>query len=197
MTDAAKKKLPPKPRGQKRALKEARFVAEYLKDQNGTRAMLRMKPHMTRKSAGVEASKLLAKPSVRRKVGLQAQKQIEKAGLTVELVLEAIRRNVDAAAHGDKRALFDGRGNSKPIHRLTREQADLIAGYEVVLKNAKAGDGHIDEVLKVKLANFEKYVELAAKYFNLLSDHVVVSGDDELIALLQGARTRVDKADHA
>jgi uncharacterized LabA/DUF88 family protein len=93
-------------------------------------------------------------------------------------------------AHGDLRRLFDGNGNHRPIHALSQEEADLIGGYEVILKNAKAGDGVTDEVLKVKLRDPAKYVEMAAKYLGLLQERVEVSGDAELIAALHAARAR-------
>jgi len=40
-------------------------------------------------------------------------------------------------------------------------------------------------------------LELGAKYFGLLQERVEVNGSDELIALLQSARIRSKKADHA
>ena len=120
---------------------------------------------------------------------------LRRAELTATLVLEAIRRQVQASAYGDLRRLFDRRGNHKRIHQLSQADADLLGGYEIVLKNAKAGDGHIDEVLKVKLKDHAKFVEMGAKYFGPLQERVEMSGDDELIALLQSARVRGKQAD--
>ena len=51
----------------------------------------------------------------------------------------------------DVRDLFDSEGNHRMSKSLTKPQASQIAGYEIILKNAEAGDGHIDRVLKVKL----------------------------------------------
>jgi hypothetical protein len=34
---------------------------------------------------------------------------------------------------------------------LTAEQGAALAGFEVLIKNAKAGDGQIDEIHKIKL----------------------------------------------
>ena len=43
---------------------------------------------------------------------------------------------------------FDEHGNVRPIHTLSAEDASLIAGFEVVIKNAAGGDGHTDRVLR-------------------------------------------------
>jgi hypothetical protein len=58
---------------------------------------------------------------------------------------------------------------------LTEAQRFMIAGFETVMKNAAAGDGVIDRVLKVKLVDRAKYVELAAKYHALLVQKVDVN----------------------
>ena len=108
--------------------------------------------------------------------------------LTVESTVEAIRRGQQY----DIRWLLDEDGNFKPIHQLTEEEAWCIAGVEVVIKNAKAGDGHTDEVLKLKFVDRARYVELAAKHQGMLTDKVEITGDwDKLAARLAAARERV------
>jgi hypothetical protein len=72
----------------------------------------------------------------------------------------------------------------------------MISGYEISLKNAEAGDGHVDRVLKVKLVDRARYVEMAAKHFQLLMENMKRSGnltivdeslsDEELLAWLEG-----------
>ena len=42
----------------------------------------------------------------------------------------------------------------------------MIASYEIILKNAEAGDGYVDRVLKLKLQDYAKLVELAASHFS-------------------------------
>jgi uncharacterized LabA/DUF88 family protein len=78
---------------------------------------------------------------------------------------------------------------------LSRDEAAQIAGYEIIIKNAKAGDGKTDQILKVRLKEQAKFVEMAAKYFGLLQERVEVSGDEEFIALLKSAREPGKKAD--
>lgn len=77
----------------------------------------------------------------------------------------------------DARCLFTDDGKLKPITELTEEEAWCIAGFEIVIKNAAAGDGHTDTVHKVKLIDRGRYVELAAKHQGMLTEKVEHSGD--------------------
>ena len=100
----------------------------------------------------------------------------------------------------DIRDLFDSEGNHRPIKSLTKAQASMISGYEIILKNAEAGDGHVDRVLKVKVVDRARYVEMAAKHFQLLMENIKRSGnltiideslsDEELLAWLESMTKR-------
>lgn len=94
--------------------------------------------------------------------------------LTVESTVEAIRRGQQY----DIRQLLNDKGNFKPIHELTEEEAWCIAGAEVIVKNAEAGDGHTDKVLKLKFIDRRGYVELAAKHQGMLVDKLDVNITD-------------------
>jgi hypothetical protein len=104
--------------------------------------------------------------------------------LTAVATKEAVRRQVC----GDIRCLFDDQGNLKPIPNLTAEDAALIAGFEVIIKNAAAGDGHTDTIHKVKLKDQARFVEMAMKYFGLLTDRVEVGASGDLLAKLDHAK---------
>lgn len=143
-------------------LKKRLFIAEYPVDCNATQAAIRA--GYSKKTAYSCGQRLLKDVEVAKRLAVLTEQRLAKVGLTVESVLEAIRRQVV----GDIRALFDEVGNLKPISQLTEEEASLIAGFEIIKKNAEAGDGHIDTVHKVKLKDQSRYVEMAAKHFSLL-----------------------------
>ena len=107
--------------------------------------------------------------------------------LTVESTVESIRRGQQY----DIRRLLDEHGNFKPIHQLTEEEAWCIGGVEVIIKNAKAGDGHTDEVLKLKFVDRGRYVELAAKHLGMLIERLEVSGEVTLSQKIAAARKRL------
>lgn len=97
----------------------------------------------------------------------------------MESTVEAIRRGQQY----DIRQLLNDKGNFKPLHELTEEEAWCIAGAEVIVKNAEAGDGHTDKVLKLKFIDRRGYVELAAKHQGMLAEKVEI--DAELVVKWQ------------
>ena len=111
---------------------------------------------------------------------------LQHEALTVTTVVAAMRRGVCY----DIRALLDNKGNFRPIHTLTEEQAACIAGVEVVIKNAEGGDGHTDRVLKLRLVNRDKYIELAARHLGMLIEKLEIGASDELMARLLAGRQR-------
>ena len=155
--------------------KQQRFVQEYLIDLNATQAYIRA--GYSAKTANVCGPQQLVKPSIAAAIRERQSQQLEKLELTAVATLEAIRRVVV----GDVRDLFDDDGNLKPIKSLTVEQAALIAGFEVVKKNAVAGDGHTDTVAKVRLKDASRYVEMAGKHFALLIEQVQHKGSIRII----------------
>jgi hypothetical protein len=110
--------------------------------------------------------------SVNKRATLAAQK-LAKTELTADVTVEAIRRG----ALFDIGKLFDNKGNLRPIHTLTEDERFCIAGVEVIIKNAEAGDGHTDRVHKIKVADRARYVEMAAKYHSLLIEKHEVKGN--------------------
>jgi hypothetical protein len=114
-------------------------------------------------------------------------KLLRDADLTAESTAESIRRG----ALFDPRSLVDADGNYKRLSDLTEQEAWCIAGFELVTKNAAAGDGHTDKVWKIKLVDRAKYVELAARHLGMLTDKVELQG--ELVTALTDRLTRARK----
>lgn len=149
--------------------KQARFVAEYLKDLNATQAAVRAgytgKPN-------VIGPRLLAHVGVAAAIQEGTAKHLESAGLSATRTLEEMRR----LAFSDIRKLFDASGNLRPIHELDDETAACLASLEVVKKNLAAGDGKTDTVHKLKVWDKTRSLEMLAKHFGLLEDKVAHSG---------------------
>lgn len=110
--------------------------------------------------------------------------------LTVESTVEAIRRGMQF----DPRCVFDPvTKRLKHPTELTEEEAWCIDSYEIIIKNAEAGDGHTDTVAKLKFQRRKDYVELAARHQGMLHDKVDVNVTDvgaKLDAARQIARER-------
>jgi phage terminase small subunit len=166
--------------------KQQRFVTEYLIDLNATQAAIRCGySEATAKSQG---SRLLTNADVAAAIAAGQAQRFARAELTADRVLEELRR----LAFADIRTLFDEAGNWKPIASLTAEEAAQIEQFEVIIKNASAGDGHLDTIHKIKRTDKLKALELLAKHFALLVERVQVSGDADLLARLTAARKRTD-----
>jgi hypothetical protein len=70
------------------------------------------------------------------------------------------------------------------------EQGAALAGFEVLIKNAKAGDGITDTIYKFKLWDKVRALEVLAKHFALLTDIVRVDSQAAQIAALLAGRKR-------
>ncbi|HZW06307.1 MAG TPA: terminase small subunit, partial [Phycisphaerales bacterium] len=151
--------------------KQARFVAEYLKDLNATQAAIRA--GYSAATAEQQGSRLLRNAQVFAAVADGKAKQLAKADLSATRVLEEMRR----VAFSNVQDLFDANGRLKGIHELTTEQAATIASLEVIVKNAEAGDGHQDVVHKLKVWDKPRVLEMLGKHFGLLVERLEHQGE--------------------
>lgn len=150
--------------------KQARFVAEYLIDGNATRSA---------KTAGYHpkmAAKLVAIGSIKTAIKAGQDALLEKVGITAERVL----REMGRLAFSDVSRLFNADGSLKSLSELTPDDSACIAGLEVIIKNAEAGDGHTDKVHKIKVWDKSKNLEMLGKHFNLFKEQVEHSGTLEI-----------------
>lgn len=154
--------------------KQARFVAEYLIDLNGTQAAIRA--GYSPKTAKVQASDLLTKPDIASAVAEGQAKQLAAADLSATRVLEELRR----LAFSDLRKLFDEHGNLLSVHSLPDDMAACLASVEVVKQNIAAGDGHVDTIHKVKVWDKVRSLEGLAKHFGLLVEKQQITGTLEV-----------------
>lgn len=166
---------------------QQRFVAEYLKDLNATKAAERA--GYSKKGAGQSAHKLLKNTEIRALIDKAQQKRLDAAELSAARTLEEMRR----LAFSNVQDLFDEQGELRPIHTLTREQAACIASLEIIMKNATAGDGKIDRVMKIKVWDKPKVMEMLGKHFALLTERVEIEASDKLVEALLAGRQRAAK----
>lgn len=104
------------------------------------------------------------------------QAYLASEGLTAARVMEEYAR----LAFFDTRTFFDDGGNLKAMKDLTPEQGSALAGIEVLIKNAKAGDGVTDTIHKIKLWDKTKALDSLAKHFGVLKETLDVQGALEI-----------------
>ena len=163
--------------------KQRRFVSEYLKNPNATQAAIRA--GYSRRTAKQMGTENLAKPAIR--VPLDAQ--IRKFDIEAEDVLRGISR----LANSDLRKFYDQEGNLRPIHTLPDDVAAAIAGIEIVTKTIPGSDPvEVEHVVKIKLWDKTRALEMAGKYKKLFTEKVEHSGKVTLEELVAGSRETED-----
>lgn len=81
-------------------------------------------------------------------------------------------------------------GQLLPFDQWPADALALLEGFEVVIKNAAAGDGHQDIVHKVHLAKKLGALEILAKHFGLVTEKVELGVSAELLAALDAIKAR-------
>jgi phage terminase small subunit len=170
--------------------KQARFVAEYLVDLNATQAAIRA--GYSPKVARQQGSDNLSKPDISAAIQAGQRAQLSRAGVSKERLLQELGR-VALARVSD---YFDPDTKAaRHPSALTPDADAALAGFEVVIKNAEAGDGHTDTIHKFKLWDKVKAIELYMKHYGMLVDKVEITdaGVEARVARLEAARRRVDR----
>ena len=142
--------------------KQQRFAAEYTLSLNATQAAIAA--GYSPKTAQPAASRLLSNVMVSGEIARLKGEQLAATGLSANRILEELR----LVALSNVRDLVDSNGNIRPLESLSPQEAATIQSFEVVLKNATAGDGIIDRVLKIKLWDKTKALDLAMQHLALL-----------------------------
>jgi len=160
-------------RGTRRTLtpQMRRFLVEYLLGSSAKGAAV--KAGYSRRTAKQGGHNVLHHPAVKRALA----RHLEHANLTAARTLEELRR----LAFADVPSLYDDDHQLLPFSLLTPEQRSLIAGVETIVKNAEGGDGHTDRVLKLRVWDKTKALELLAKYYGLLVERVQVDATENLL----------------
>jgi phage terminase small subunit len=138
--------------------KQTRFVAEYLVDTNATQAATRA--GYSPKTAGNIGHELLKKPEIATAISKRQVELLAEVGLTPA----RIRQELAEIALADLTSFYNADGSLKALEDLEPGQGKLLASLETVVKNVAAGDGHVDTVLKVKLHDRLKALEILARY---------------------------------
>lgn len=154
--------------------KQARFVAEYLVDLNGTQAAIRA--GYSPKTATEQASRLLTNIKVAASVQAGQSKRLGKLDITAERVLAEFAR----IGFSDLRTVFDTDGRLLAPTALTDATAASISSVEVVRETTrKHGETAVTEqVTKVKAWDKLRALEALAKNLGLLKETTVLENPD-------------------
>ena len=160
--------------------KQQRFVAEYLVDLNATQAAIRA-GYSTKTAQQIGAENLL-KPVIAAAINVKQEQHLEKIDFVVEDVLRAVQRHVRADGRADVRDLFQ-KGQA-----WSDDAAMNVSGFDVVKRNITSGDGLVDTIIKVKVKDQSRYVEMGMKHFGLLLERLHLTTDAEVMKILDAGR---------
>jgi phage terminase small subunit len=150
-----------------------RFVDEYLIDLNPRRAAIAAGYVGTSKGYPSEkASRLLKRRDVQAALAQRKTSQIKKAEVSASAVLDQLR----ALSMVDIRSFFDDDGALLPPSQWTTDMGCAVSSFDVVKRNVTSGDGKVDDVFRIRLADKVRALEMLAKHFGLLVDRVDHSG---------------------
>ena len=141
------------------------MMAEYAVERNATQAAIRA--GYSEKTANTQGPRLLVNVRVKAAIAAKQAEQLARVDLREEDALRAIARHVQADGHADVRDLVDEQGNLKNLKDLSDHAAMNVAGFDVVKRNLTSGDGKVDTVIKVKMRDQSRYVELASRILKL------------------------------
>jgi len=118
-------------------------------------------------------------------------RQSAESALTATRVLEELRR----IAFANVRDYWRPDGSIKHPTELTAEQGAAVADFEVLIKNAKAGDGVTDTMHKFRMCDKVRSLEVLGKHCALFVERVKVdeTSADARVARLVAARKRVEQ----
>lgn len=168
------------------------FVGEYLKDPaSATSAAI--KAGVPVKGAHVTAHRWLKTPAIIAAIAA-AQGRVEaKALAQYEISVARTLSELAKVGYADIGEVYDTDGNIKPIHLLPAGVRAAIQSVEVIIKNAKAGDGVTDTVLKLRHWDKVRALELMMKHLGLLVEKVEISGTVTLEEKIARARQQMQK----
>ena len=128
------KKLPTDPARKRLSLSERKFVQEYLRDGNGTRAYQCAHPGVSHVSAKDSANDLLNRPHVKAEIDAANEHYKQRRGITATNVLDEIAR----IAHVDPADFFDESGNLRGVRDIPRDSRVAISGIDVSVERVVA-----------------------------------------------------------
>ena len=146
--------------------KKRQFAKEYLIDLNNTQAAIRA--GYSAKTAYSQGERLLRDVEVQKLI----QELMQERSTRVEVTAERVLAEIAKVAFGDVRKFFGPGGELIRISDLDDDAAACIAGCDLVTVNR--GEGAVEYVAKVKMADKLKALELAGKHLGLFREGGIV-----------------------
>jgi phage terminase small subunit len=113
-----------------------------------------------------------AAPQIKRK----ADERVAEA-LANMIDPDRVLREAARIAYSDLREVFDDKGRLKPVSSWPDHLAAAVGSVEVVKRNVDSGDGVVDDVIKVKVWDKPKALEMLMKHLQLFEERIKHEGE--------------------
>jgi len=152
----------PRPKSEFKPLnsKQECFIAEYLIDRNATKAAQRAGYSL--KTAYSQGQRLLKHAEIAAAVAAGTERHLDHAEVTAQRVIDEMA----ALAFSDVRQAFKNR-KMLDVEELPDKIAAAVSSTEVIRRNVAGGDGHTDDIHKLRLWDKPKALEMLAKHLGL------------------------------
>lgn len=154
--------------------KQQRFVAEYLVDLNGKQAAIRC--GYSRKTAEVQASRLLRNAQVSAAVAAGQKALLDKLGASAERVMQINACILEA----DMADAYGPDGKMLHVRDMPKALRMALKKHKVRRENVTAGDGAQDTTIELELEGKSAAIERDYKRHGLLIEKVQHDGKIEI-----------------
>lgn len=168
--------------------KEAAFVREYLIDLNATQAAIRA--GYSARTANVQAVEIMSRPRVKAAIDAAKLERSAETKIDAAWVLKRLALEADA----DLADIYFENGAIKPVHEWPKIwRQGLVAGVEHVEVKDSEGNATGDVVVKVKISDRVRRLELIGKHVgvNAFQDQVKIAGVEELADRIARAKAKL------
>lgn len=102
-------------------------------------------------------------------------------------------REATRLAYSDIRGLFNETGQLKPMKEWPDGLAAAVSSVELVRRNVDSGDDHTDDVIKLKLWDKSKNLEMLFKHMGLLTERMELTIKGSIESRIKAGRDRIAK----
>jgi phage terminase small subunit len=151
--------------------REEEFCRQYLVDLNAAAAARRA--GVAEKSANRRGYQMLERIGVKERISELQAERAERTRVKADDVIREIAR----LAFSDVRKLFAANGRALSTSEWDEDIAPAVASIEVVKRNLVSGDDQSDEVLKIRVWDKPKALEMLSKHLGLLNERIEHQGE--------------------
>lgn len=176
--------------------RQAAFVREYLKDQNGTRAA--RAAGYSAKTAHAQATRLLKHAEVKKQIDAVLGRAIETLSMEAQITAERTLREIARIAYADPRKMFDATGRLLTVPEMDDDAIGALQAYDV----ARLVGDSVGETVKIRMHPKLPALERLMDYLRLTPPkrHEVTGADggpvktehdlsdEDLLAIIYAAR---------